>query len=108
MEEGEVKEVELAGGPGKERQKNPFYDSFFFQDIMDLFGSRIKPTPSSRWRSLDLTYRISKYPSGLKLNKKRVQKQIREAFSLWSSETDLTFTERSYGPVHIDIYFESM
>ena len=61
----------------------------------------------SRWRSLDLTYRISKYPSAGKMSKKMVQKQIREAFSLWSSETDLTFTERSYGPVHIDIRFES-
>ena len=49
MEEGEVKEVELAGGQGKERQKRySFYDSFFFQDIMDMFGSRLLPfdTPS--------------------------------------------------------------
>jgi hypothetical protein len=61
----------------------------------------------SRWRSLDLTYRISKYPSASKMSKKMVQKQIREAFSLWSSVTDLTFTERSYGPVHMDIRFES-
>ena len=61
----------------------------------------------SRWRSLDLTYRISKYPSAGKMSKKVVHKQIREAFSLWSSETDLTFTQRSYGPVHIDISFES-
>ena len=61
----------------------------------------------SRWRSLDLTYRISKYPSAVKMSKKMVQKQIREAFSLWSRETDLTFTERTYGPVHIDIRFES-
>jgi hypothetical protein len=49
MKEGEVKEVELAGGPGKERQKRySFYDSFFFQDIMDMIGSRMRPfdTPS--------------------------------------------------------------
>ena len=49
MDEGEVKEVELAGGHGKERQKRySFYDSFFFQDIMDMIGSRMKPfdTPS--------------------------------------------------------------
>ena len=54
-----------------------------------------------------MTYRISKYPSAVKMSKKMVQKQIREAFSLWSRETDLTFTERTYGPVHIDIRFES-
>ena len=41
------------------------------------------------------------------MNKKLVEEQIKEAFNLWSSETDLTFTERSYGPVHIDIRFES-
>jgi hypothetical protein len=29
------------------------------------------------------------------MSKKMVQKHIREAFSLWSSETDLTFAERS-------------
>eukprot|EP00091_Calanus_sinicus_P009024 TRINITY_DN21377_c0_g1_i1.p1 TRINITY_DN21377_c0_g1~~TRINITY_DN21377_c0_g1_i1.p1 ORF type:complete len:115 (+),score=12.41 TRINITY_DN21377_c0_g1_i1:41-346(+) len=65
--------VELAGGPAKERKKRySFYDSFFFQDIMDMIGSRVRPfdTPSSRWRSLDLTYRISKYPSASKMSKK--------------------------------------
>ena len=49
MDEGEVKEVELAGGHGKKRQKRySFYDSFFFQDIMDMIGSRMRPfdTPS--------------------------------------------------------------
>jgi hypothetical protein len=46
----EVKEVELGGGHGKERQKRySFYDSYFFKDIMDLFGYRMRPfdTPSS-------------------------------------------------------------
>ena len=49
MEEGEAREVELVGGPGKERQKRySFYDSFFFKDIMDMIGSRVRPfdTPS--------------------------------------------------------------
>ena len=46
---GEVKEVELSEDHGKKRQKRySFYDSFFFQDMMDLFGSRMRPfdTPS--------------------------------------------------------------
>ena len=56
---------------------------------------------------MDLTYRISKYPPAAKMSKKLVRSQIKEAFNLWSDVTDLTFTERSYGPVHIDIRFES-
>ena len=46
---GEVKEVELSEEHGKKRQKRySFYDSFFFRDMMDLFGSRMRPfdTPS--------------------------------------------------------------
>ena len=49
VEEGEVKEVELPGGHGKERRKRySFYDSIFFQDIMDMLGTRMRPfdTPS--------------------------------------------------------------
>ena len=49
MRDGEVKEVEVSESHGKERPKRySFYDSFFFQDIMDLFGSRMKSfdTPS--------------------------------------------------------------
>ena len=106
MRDGEVKEVEVSESHGKERPKRySFYDSFFFQDIMDLFGSRMKSfdTPSR----LNLTYRISNYPSAVRMSKKQVELQIREAFSLWSGVTDLTFTERSYGPVHMDIRFES-
>jgi len=108
--DGYVKEVDVSAGHGKERQKRySFIDSFFFQDIMEMFGSRMRPfeTPSSRWRSLDLTYRISKYPLSSKMSKKQVDLQIREAFDLWSAVTDLTFTERNYGPVHMDIRFES-
>lgn len=38
-------------------------------------------------------YKISKYPTGL--NKQEVDKEIAKAFSVWSSETDLTFTRKS-------------
>ena len=48
--QGEVRQVDLPGEGGvKKRQKRySFYDSFFFQDIMDLFRTRIRPfdTPS--------------------------------------------------------------
>ena len=53
-----------------------------------------------------MTYRVSKYPESTKLTKKQVDKEIKEAFNLWSNVTDLSFTDRSYGPVHIDIRFE--
>ena len=53
-----------------------------------------------------MTYRVSKYPESSKLTKKQVDKEIKEAFNLWSNVTDLSFTDRSYGPVHIDIRFE--
>ena len=61
---------------------------------------------NSRWRSLDLTYRVSKYPDAEKMSREKVDREIREAFNLWSNVTDLSFTDRRYGPVHIDIRFE--
>ncbi|XP_011349111.1 matrix metalloproteinase-14 isoform X2 [Ooceraea biroi] len=59
----------------------------------------------SRWRTKNLTYKLSKYPTGL--NKQEVDKEIAKAFSVWSGETDLTFTPKSgYENVHIEIRFE--
>ena len=50
LDQGEVRQVDLPGeGGAKRRQKRySFYDSFFYQDIMDLFRTRIRPfdTPS--------------------------------------------------------------
>ena len=36
-----------------------------------------------------------------------VDKEVTEAFKLWSEVTDLSFTKRGYGPVHIEIRFET-
>ncbi|XP_034238116.1 matrix metalloproteinase-16 isoform X3 [Thrips palmi] len=58
----------------------------------------------SRWRVKNLTYKISKYPS--RLRKRDVDEEIKQAFSLWSEYTDLTFTPKSSGSVHIEIRFE--
>ncbi|KAE8746417.1 matrix metalloproteinase [Frankliniella occidentalis] len=58
----------------------------------------------SRWRVKNLTYKISKYPS--RLRKRDVDEEIRQAFSLWSDYTDLTFTPKQSGSVHIEIRFE--
>ena len=58
----------------------------------------------SRWRVNEITYRISKYSD--KLPKETVDKVIRKAFSIWSKATNLKFTPKKKGKVHIDIRFE--
>ncbi|XP_018395917.1 PREDICTED: matrix metalloproteinase-14 isoform X3 [Cyphomyrmex costatus] len=59
----------------------------------------------SRWRTKNLTYKISKYPTGL--NKQEVEKEVANAFSVWTGETDLTFTRKTgHENVHIEIRFE--
>ncbi len=60
----------------------------------------------SRWRTRQLTYRITKYPSTSRLSKKSVDDQIRKAFDLWSTSTNLNFEEKDRGSVHIEIRFE--
>ncbi|XP_030377643.1 stromelysin-3 isoform X2 [Scaptodrosophila lebanonensis] len=57
----------------------------------------------SRWRVKNLTYKISKYPKRLK--RSDVDAEIARAFAVWSEDTDLTFTRKAAGPVHIEIKF---
>ncbi|KQS63139.1 uncharacterized protein Dere_GG19900, isoform B [Drosophila erecta] len=57
----------------------------------------------SRWRVKNLTYKISKYPKRLK--RVDVDAEIGRAFAVWSEDTDLTFTRKTSGPVHIEIKF---
>ncbi|KAG7304126.1 hypothetical protein JYU34_011059 [Plutella xylostella] len=58
----------------------------------------------SRWRVKNLTYKISKYPS--RLNRAEVDAELAKAFSVWADYTDLTFTQKRSGQVHIEIRFE--
>jgi len=107
---GQVVQVELGHKERESREKRfTFYESDFFRDIFNMINPKLRPksTPGSRWRSLDLTYRISVYPIKSKLSKAEVDQQIAAAFKLWSDVTDLTFTPRNYGSVHIDIQFQS-
>merc|ERR550539_274550 len=69
-------------------------------------SSRVKryALEGSRWRGDELTYRIDKYST--KLPKATVDKIIREAFDLWEEVTNLKFTEKKSGKVHIQIRFE--
>ena len=53
-----------------------------------------------------MTYRVTLYPDLDLITEQEVDQEISEAFKLWSAVTDLTFTRRGYGPVHIEIRFE--
>lgn len=55
----------------------------------------------SRWKVKNLAYRISKYPKRLKRDD--VDAELARAFAVWSEYTDLTFTVKRTGPVHIEI-----
>ena len=59
----------------------------------------------SRWRVKELTYKISRYPTG-GLLRADVDKQIKKALQVWSDHTDLKFIRKRSGKVHIDIRFE--
>ncbi|CAL8075131.1 unnamed protein product [Orchesella dallaii] len=62
----------------------------------------------SRWKVKNLTYKISKYPRLVEvLGRDRIDAEIDEAFAVWQGATDLTFTRKSTGKVHIEIRFEN-
>lgn len=61
----------------------------------------------SRWRTKDLTYRITRYPTTSRFKKDEVDDEIRAAFLLWEDVTPLKFTRKSSGSVHIEIRFET-
>ncbi|CAL7943448.1 unnamed protein product [Xylocopa violacea] len=58
----------------------------------------------SRWRVKKLTYKISKYPRNLPQHE--VDDELNKAFKVWSEYTDLVFTQKKVGQVHIEIRFE--
>ena len=60
----------------------------------------------SRWNKRDLTYRITSYPSTSRLKKRDVDDQVKKAFQLWENATNLRFTRKKSGSVHIEIRFE--
>jgi len=60
----------------------------------------------SRWRVTDLTYRVTKYPTTTRLKKSQIDRTMKQAFGMWEAATDLTFSLKSSGSVHIEIRFE--
>jgi len=77
------------------------------QRVIASRGGRSKryALQGSRWKTKDLTYKITKYPKGL--SKKAVDETIAKAFKVWEDATDLKFTKKNSGKVHIEIRFES-
>jgi len=59
----------------------------------------------SRWRVKDLTYKISNYPTSNDLTRRDVDTEIKKALNVWAEHTDLSFTQKRSGKVHIDISF---
>ena len=59
----------------------------------------------SRWRVKDLTYKISRYPTSNQMTRRDVDSEIKKALSVWSEHTDLTFTQKRSGKVHLDMSF---
>lgn len=60
----------------------------------------------SKWRVRELSYKVSQYPSSTRLSKAEIDGQMKKAFQMWESATNLKFTEKRTGSVHIDIRFE--
>ena len=52
-----------------------------------------------------LTYKISRYPSSSKISARDVDREIARALQVWADVTDLTFQQKRYGSVHIEIKF---
>ena len=60
---------------------------------------------SSVWRARDLTWRVEQYPA--LPAPVTVDNTVAAALALWANTSRLTFTQRSYGPVHIRFRFQS-
>lgn len=78
---------------------NGFY--FLEMNIETWFSFAL--TTGSRWRVKQLTYSITKYPSGLK--SVDVDRELGKAFQVWADVTELTFVHLRTGKVHIEIRY---
>lgn len=59
----------------------------------------------SRWKVKDLTYKISQYPTTNDMTRRDVDAELQKALNVWTEHTDLTFTQKRSGKVHIDVSF---
>ena len=59
----------------------------------------------SRWSIRKLKYRVSRYPSSRRLRMKKVDMEVKKAFTMWSSVSNLTFEQVRKGKINIEIRF---
>ena len=57
-----------------------------------------------KWQKSHLTYKIFRYPSS-SLSRSQVDAETRRAFNMWQEVSGLSFSEKSSGPVDIEIIF---
>ena len=53
-----------------------------------------------------LTYRVMRYPSTARITRRQVDQTVARAFAMWEEATDLSFQQRSFGSVNIEIGFD--
>ena len=53
-----------------------------------------------------LTYRVMRYPSTTRITRRQVDQTVARAFAMWEEATDLSFQQRSFGSVNIEIGFD--
>jgi len=82
-----------------------FMDLVDFLDFIVFMKVFLFSVSGSRWRVKDLTYKISQYPTTNTMSRRQVDQEIQKALSVWTEYTDLTFTQKRSGKVHIDISF---
>lgn len=59
----------------------------------------------SRWRSSQLTYKVTKYSNRIK--REIVDKELKEAFDTWTKYTNISFALKNSGFVDIEVGFFS-
>ena len=59
----------------------------------------------SRWKVKNITYKISEYPSASQMVPSDVDREIAKALDVWTEVTDLTFQQKRFGSVQIEIKF---
>jgi len=86
--------------------------------ILDMETQKLMKTPrcgmddrvanfvaqGNKWRKLELTYRIFSYPTS-GLSRGEVDRETIKAFNMWQEVSGMRFSERSSGPVDIEILF---
>lgn len=72
-------------------------------DILGVTSRALMDFAGSHWESKQLTYNVTKYPSGLK--SADVDRELARAARMWADVTELSFTHSSDQKVDIEIRY---